>query len=60
MGDGLRVFKGDNRVCPQSLREESTVLEWRPRVIGLVLLLILIAVLTGILIEDPGPLNWEW
>ena len=35
------------------------MLEWRPRVIGLVLLLVLIGVLAGFL-EDPGPLNWEW
>ena len=37
------------------------MLEWKPRVIGLVLLLILIGVVTGILVpDDPGPLNWEW
>jgi hypothetical protein len=39
--------------------EGNIVLEWRPRVIALVLVLIFIAVLMGIL-EDPGPLNWEW
>jgi hypothetical protein len=38
---------------------EAIVLEWRPRVIALVVVLIFIAVLMGIL-EDPGPLNWEW
>jgi hypothetical protein len=39
----------------------ATVLEWKPRVIGLVLLLILIGVVTGVLVpDDPGPLNWEW
>jgi hypothetical protein len=37
------------------------VLEWKPRVIGLVLLLILIGVVTGVLVpDDLGPLNWEW
>jgi hypothetical protein len=61
MGDGRRFFRDDNRCCPQSLREERTVLEWKPRVIGLVLLLILIGVVTGVLVpDDPGPLNWEW
>jgi len=39
--------------------EGSIVLEWRPRVIALVVVLIFIAVLMGVL-EDPGPLNWEW
>jgi hypothetical protein len=40
--------------------EGTIVLEWRPRVIALVFVLIFIAVLTGFLVEDPGPLNWEW
>jgi hypothetical protein len=39
--------------------EENIVLEWRPRVIALVLVLVFIAVLMGLL-EDPGPYNWEW
>jgi hypothetical protein len=39
--------------------EGSIVLEWRPRFIALVLVLIFVAVLAGLL-EDPGPLNWEW
>jgi hypothetical protein len=60
MGDGRRFFSGDNRCCPQSQREEHTVLEWKPRVIGLVLLLILIGVVAGVVVPDPGPLNWEW
>jgi hypothetical protein len=40
--------------------EGSIVLEWRPRVITLVLVLVLIAVVMGVFVEDPGPLNWEW
>jgi hypothetical protein len=39
--------------------EGSIVLEWRPRVIALVLVLIFVAVLAGLL-DEPGPLNWEW
>jgi hypothetical protein len=39
--------------------EGSTVLEWRPRYIAVVLVLLLIGALSGILIE-PGPFNWEW
>jgi hypothetical protein len=39
--------------------EGNIVLEWRPRVIALVLVLIFVAVLAGLL-DDPGPLNWEW
>jgi hypothetical protein len=35
------------------------VLEWRPRLIGLVLVLVLIGVLAGFL-EFPEPMNWEW
>jgi hypothetical protein len=40
--------------------EGNIVLEWRPRVIALVLVLVFIAVVMGVLVEDPGPLNWEW
>jgi len=39
--------------------EGGSVLEWRPRVIALVVVLIFVAVLAGLL-DDPGPLNWEW
>jgi hypothetical protein len=40
--------------------EGNIVLEWRPRVIALVLVLVFIAVVMGVLVPDPGPLNWEW
>jgi hypothetical protein len=40
--------------------EGNIVLEWRPRVIALVLVLVFIAVAMGVLVEDPTPLNWEW
>jgi hypothetical protein len=40
--------------------EGNIVLEWRPRVIALVLVLVFIAVVMGVLVEDPTPLNWEW
>ena len=59
MGDYSAFFRGNNRACPQSSIGGNIVLEWRPRVIALVLVLIFIAVLMGLL-EDPGPLNWEW
>jgi hypothetical protein len=40
--------------------EGNIVLEWRPRVMALVLVLVFIAVVMGVLVDDPGPLNWEW
>jgi hypothetical protein len=61
MGDYSAFSRGHNRACPHSSIGGSIVLEWRPRVIGLVLLLILIGVVTGVLVpDDTGPLNWEW
>lgn len=60
MGDYSAFFTGNNRACPQSSIGGNIVLEWRPRFIALVLVLIFIAVLAGILVDDPGPLNWEW
>lgn len=36
------------------------VLEWRPRLIGLLLVLVLIGVLGGIADFAIDPMNWEW
>jgi hypothetical protein len=61
MGDYCAVSTGNNRPVRNPQWEGSNVLEWKPRVIGLVLLLILIGVVTGVLVpDDIGPLNWEW
>jgi hypothetical protein len=38
--------------------EGSSMLEWRPRLIALIIVLVLIAVVTGV--WESGPLNWEW
>jgi hypothetical protein len=61
MGDYCAVSTGNNRPVRNPQWEASNVLEWKPRVIGLVLLLILIGVVTGVLVpDDAGLLNWEW
>jgi hypothetical protein len=59
MGDSCAVSTGNNRPVRNPQWEGSNVLEWRPRVIALVVVLVFIAVLMGLL-DDPGPLNWEW
>jgi hypothetical protein len=59
MGDYVAFSRGNNRPVRNPQLEGNIVLEWRPRVIALVVVLVFIAVLMGLL-EDPGPLNWEW
>jgi hypothetical protein len=59
MGDYSAFSTGNNRPVRNPQLEGDFVLEWRPRVIALVVVLVFIAVLMGLL-EDPGPLNWEW
>jgi hypothetical protein len=59
MGDYVGFSTGHNRAVRNPQLEGSIVLEWRPRLIALVLVLIFVAVLAGLL-EGPGPLNWEW
>jgi len=59
MGDYVAFSRGNNRPVRNPQLEGNIVLEWRPRVIALVLVLIFVAILAGLL-EDPGPLNWEW
>jgi hypothetical protein len=60
MGDYVPFSTVHNRGVRNPRLEGSIVLEWRPRVITLVLVLVLIAVVMGVFVEDPGPLNWEW
>jgi hypothetical protein len=36
------------------------VLEWRPRLIGLILVLVLVGVLGGLFEFVVEPMNWEW
>jgi hypothetical protein len=36
------------------------VLEWRPRLIGLLLVLVLVGLMGGIAEFGIDPLNWEW
>lgn len=41
--------------------EGSKVLEWRPRLIVLIFVVVLIAVIAGaITLTDYSPNNWEW
>jgi hypothetical protein len=60
MGDYVAFSTGNNRPCPQSSIWREIVLEWRPRVIALVLVLIAVAIVTGFV--DFGSIvdNWEW
>jgi hypothetical protein len=60
MGDYSAFSTGHNRPVRNPQLEGNIVLEWRPRVIALVVVLVFIAVVMGILVDDPGPLNWEW
>jgi hypothetical protein len=59
MGDSAVFSTSKNRPVRNPQLEGDVVLEWRPRVIALVVVLVFIAVLMGLL-DDPGPLNWEW
>lgn len=36
------------------------MLEWRPRLIALVLVVVLVSLVAGISSVDLVPLNWEW
>jgi hypothetical protein len=38
--------------------EGSNVLEWRPRLIALIVVLVLVAAVAGVL--EYIPMNWEW
>jgi hypothetical protein len=60
MGDYSTFSTGHNR-CVRNLRlEERTVLEWRPRVIALVLVLIVVAIAAGFVDFGTVVDNWEW
>ena len=59
MGDYVAFSTGHNRGCPQSSIGGNIVLEWRPRVIALVLVLIAVAIVTGFVDFDVID-NWEW
>lgn len=40
--------------------EGSNVLEWRPRLFVLILVVVLMGLVGGIAIHDVQPMNWEW
>ena len=41
--------------------EEPNMLEWKPRLITLILIVVLVGLLAGLAESDfAGPLNWEW
>ena len=57
------------RACAQgtiairtSTLEGSKVLEWKPRLITLILVVVLIGLIAGWMDGDSlsGPMNWEW
>ena len=60
MGDYVPFSTVHNRGVRNPQLEGSIVLEWRPRVIALVLVLIAVAIVTGFV--DLGSVvdNWEW
>jgi hypothetical protein len=60
MGDYSGFSTSNNPRCPhRSSREEPSVLEWKPRLIAVLLVLIAIAIATGFV--DFGVVdNWEW
>jgi hypothetical protein len=43
-----------------STREGSNMLEWRPRLIALIIVVVLISIVAGSYVLDTAPLNWEW
>ena len=52
------MWAGDNRY-PQSTWEERKVLEWKPRLFALILVVVLIGLVSG-WFSDAVPMNWEW
>jgi hypothetical protein len=36
------------------------VLEWRPRLIAVIVVVVLIAAVAGMSYWGTGPMNWEW
>jgi hypothetical protein len=61
MGDGRAFSTGNNRFCSRHPnREEDAVLEWKPRLIAVLLVLIAIAVVAGFVELDTLVDNWEW
>ena len=57
-GDGSGGCAGDNR-CPHIDSGGSNVLEWRPRLFVLMLVVVLVGLMAGY-VEFNGHLNWEW
>jgi hypothetical protein len=61
MGDGSVFATGNNRLSAVTdSREETFMLEWRPRLILLVLTLVALAYLAGFEVSDLIVDNWEW
>jgi hypothetical protein len=61
MGDGSVFATGNNRLSAVTdSREEIFMLEWRPRLIMVVLALVLLAYLAGFEVSDLIVDNWEW
>lgn len=61
MGDGPGFSTGHNRpVQTATTREESAVLEWKPRLIAVLLVLVAVAIAAGFVEFDLVVDNWEW
>jgi hypothetical protein len=67
MGDGRKVKGGNNRLSALSNLGGIHMLEWRPRLIFLLLVIVLIALAAGFSSSDFGIStggigfdNWEW
>jgi hypothetical protein len=61
MGDGSSRWAGHNR-CPHTDRKGQKMLEWKPRLITLILVVVLVGLIAGWMDSDSlsGPMNWEW
>jgi hypothetical protein len=63
MGDYLARWTGENRSPHIDLWEGTILLEWRPRLITVILVIVLVGLAAGISswdFGDPSPMNWEW
>jgi hypothetical protein len=61
MGDGSSRWAGDNR-CPHIDRKDRNMLEWKPRLIALIIVVVLVGLLAGFAESTDfiSPDNWEW
>ena len=59
-GDGFGFSTGHNRWVQDLEQEGVTLLEWKPRLIAVLLVLIAVAIAAGFVELDTIANNWEW